>query len=470
MPSACFSHLVTNPRMKQVLSDCGWLESATLGHYELKLAVYHGCCTSGPTTWYKKGGVGLRWWGGAGPHGANVEQMKSSLSKCGMVPVFHCTGQEANTKFSRANGPQYLRPGDIGSMLSSDSAHGVMWTGQDWRSDCIERDGPYPYRSVGRGGDWTFILWRHPDLQEPGTDIMGGGFGNAGGSTGGTTGGTAAPMKEFNIQEFEVKEDEKGKYTEEPVLMSVANHIHIGGAGSTGGSIGAYSGEIGDESIFVDKTTDIEGALRKLRRPEVQKRAIYCAKWLATNVKNFNIMYACAVIGVFVDENGCDPAKGMEYEKAGKGAKGTEGGGYGAGIGSWTGLPTKRKVLASIGKGPDVLIESLSLDEQLQMVKAEWESGDKKHSYMWQAKDLVHASIIAVFMTHGSGYFQKALDAGGGDIYSAGFHKAINDESIAQQQRLQRQFGRDSPYYHGLFHKRYLIAKELYLMCGGSST
>jgi len=48
-------------------------------------------------------------------------------------------------------------------MLSSVSAHGAMWTGEDWRSDFVQNN-PYPYSSVGRGGKETFILWRHPKL------------------------------------------------------------------------------------------------------------------------------------------------------------------------------------------------------------------------------------------------------------------------------------------------------------------
>jgi hypothetical protein len=48
-------------------------------------------------------------------------------------------------------------------MLSSNSAHAAMWTGQDWRSDFVQNN-PYPYSSVGRGGNETFILWRHPQL------------------------------------------------------------------------------------------------------------------------------------------------------------------------------------------------------------------------------------------------------------------------------------------------------------------
>ena len=286
--------------------------------------------------------------------------------------------------------------------------------------------------------------------------------------SGGGGGGPAAPMKDFNVKEFEVKEDENGQYTEESPLMGIANHIHIGGAGGSGGGSMA-AGPTGEEGVFTELATGpYADGLYKLRKKDVQERAVYCAKWCASNITNFNLMYACAVIGVYVDENGCDPHEGMELEKAGRGSAYTKGGGYGAGIGSWTGKSSKDNKLRMIGKDPATTkIEDLSLDEQLQITKKEWESGDKFHKVMWQAKDLVHASIVATYLTHGSGYFQKALDAGGWDIYSQGFINAMNQEARDQLNRLQNQFHGDSPYYHGLFHKRYLVAKALMGMCGG---
>lgn len=166
-----FSGLVTNPLMKKVLSDCGHLDSNTLGKGYTLTRTYHHCCTSGPTTWYRKAGIQLRWW--RSPKTATVEEMRRNLQASGMVPVWHGTGQEANAKL---NSSQYLRPGDIASMLSSNSSHGVMWTGEDWRSDALQGSKPYPYSSRGRGGDWTFILWRHPALQESNTGVMGEGF------------------------------------------------------------------------------------------------------------------------------------------------------------------------------------------------------------------------------------------------------------------------------------------------------
>ena len=186
MAGGDFSHLVTNPKMKLVLSDCAHLNSTKLGKNYPLTTKYHGCCTSGPQTWYARAGIHLSFWGGGVPYTRDhknykggtpvtVDMMVNSLKRCGMVPVWHGTGQQANAEL---NSSRMLRPGDVASMLSSNSAHGVMWTGEDWRSDAIQGTKPYCYSSVGRGNDWTFVLWRHPALQEPGQSVEGVGLGN----------------------------------------------------------------------------------------------------------------------------------------------------------------------------------------------------------------------------------------------------------------------------------------------------
>ena len=239
MSRSDFSDLVKNPKMKLVLQDCGHLDSATLGRgYTLQVGVYKHRCTSGPSTWYRKAGISLRWW--SNQKSATVEEMKRNLQAAGLVQVWAGTGQEANEKL---NSSKYLRPGDIASMLSSDSAHGAMWTGEDWRSDCIQGTKPYPYSSAGRGGNQTFILWRHPSLQEPGLTVQGDGLGNPmdGGSYSGGEGSHEWP--DFNIQSFPIMNDEHGQYTNEPLLLGIANHLRISGGGF---GIDAGSGIVGD--------------------------------------------------------------------------------------------------------------------------------------------------------------------------------------------------------------------------------
>lgn len=170
-----FSNLVTNPQMKKVLSDVAHLSHPKLGsHYKLTKQARHKC-TSGPATWYRRAGIHLTFWNGAQPYApghanykrgkrsATVKDMKASLLKSGFQIVWSGTGQDANTKLASLG---ILRPGDVATMLSSNSAHAAMWTGQDWRSDFLQDNKPYPYSLPGRGGNETFILWRHPKLQD----------------------------------------------------------------------------------------------------------------------------------------------------------------------------------------------------------------------------------------------------------------------------------------------------------------
>ena len=196
---------------------------------------------TGPSTWYRKAGINLRWW--KSPRSATVDEMKRNLQSSGMVQVWSGTGQEANSKL---NSSKYLRPGDIASMLSSDSAHGAMWTGEDWRSDAIQGTKPYPYSSVGRGGNQTFILWRHPALQEPGLSVQGDGLGNPmdGGMTSGFGGGSHV-WPDFNVKPFPIMTDKHGQYTNEPLLLGIANHLRIEGGGGVNGLVGDTFGDVG---------------------------------------------------------------------------------------------------------------------------------------------------------------------------------------------------------------------------------
>ncbi len=240
MPRSNFSDLVKNPKMKLVLQDCGHLDSATLGKgYTLQVGVYKHCCTSGPSTWYRKAGISLMWW--RNPKTATVDEMKRNFQSAGMVQVWAGTGQEANAKL---NSSKYLRPGDIASMLSSDSAHGVMWTGEDWRSDAIQGTKPYPYSSTGRGGNQTFILWRHPALQEPGLSVQGDGLGNPmDGGTSSGFGGGSHEWPDFNFQSFQIMSDKNGQYTNEPLLLGIANHLRIEGSSGVSGAVGDTFGD-----------------------------------------------------------------------------------------------------------------------------------------------------------------------------------------------------------------------------------
>lgn len=173
-----FSHLVTNAQMKKILADVAHINSKKLGKNYAITRQSHGACTSGPATWYRRAGIHLSFWNGAQPYtsthknykkgkrSATVADMKAPLIKAGFQIVWSGTGQQANSQLQSSG---ILRPGDVATMLSSNSAHAAMWTGEDWRSDFLQDNKPYPYSSVGRGGNETFILWRYQPFQDSGT-------------------------------------------------------------------------------------------------------------------------------------------------------------------------------------------------------------------------------------------------------------------------------------------------------------
>ena len=181
MARANFSDLVQNPRMKKVLSDCSHLNSNKLGRYTLTSHAQH-CCTSGPQTWYLRAGISLSFWGGGTPYTKDnkrykggtpvtVDMMLKSLARCGMEAIWQGTGKDANRLL---NSSKYLRPGDVAAMIGYNSAHGAMWTGEDWRSDYLQGTKVYPYSAeagAARGGPKGFVLWRHKALADPDVDI-----------------------------------------------------------------------------------------------------------------------------------------------------------------------------------------------------------------------------------------------------------------------------------------------------------
>ena len=51
------------------------------------------------------------------------------------------------------------------------TSHGVMWTGKDWRSDCIQRAlSCYP-GGKDRDGNYSVCIWRMPSLVSEGLGI-----------------------------------------------------------------------------------------------------------------------------------------------------------------------------------------------------------------------------------------------------------------------------------------------------------
>lgn len=133
-------------------------------------------------------------------------------------------------------------------------------------------------------------------------------------------------------------------------------------------------------------------------------RAVTVAKWLVAN-GGLSKMQASAIVGVYIDENHCDPHSYMKAEKNGKGAKGTGGFGYGAGIASWTGEQFKNTALTQAGFAKFTPIETLGLEQQAKMVLGNI-NGNMKRYYdaLRRCQNIEDASATCVIITGGVGY------------------------------------------------------------------
>jgi len=132
---------------------------------------YCGCCTSGPTTWYKRIGVNLTWWNPKGVATSNYATTRNGFKNNGFNMVWHGHLSDAeklpNSSFC---------PGDVATFhvvngKGDSTSHGAMWTGKDWRSDCIQRAlSCYPGGS-DRDGNYSVCIWRMPSLVSEGLGI-----------------------------------------------------------------------------------------------------------------------------------------------------------------------------------------------------------------------------------------------------------------------------------------------------------
>jgi len=170
-----FSGEVTNPLMKAVLYDVNHIDSAKLGkNYKISMDGGHGCCTSGPTTWYNRAKQGLlsanSWWSPMKVNTSTFEATKAYLNSRGFVCVW------AGTKEGAIALPQSsLCPGDVCTIhaysKNGATSHAQMWTGHDWRSDFIQR-GIWVYNGYNGRGNPSVAIWRHPEFQEPGANVV----------------------------------------------------------------------------------------------------------------------------------------------------------------------------------------------------------------------------------------------------------------------------------------------------------
>lgn len=171
--------------------------------------------------------------------------------------------------------------------------------------------------------------------------------------------------------------------------------------------------EIDKETEPMNETKEILAEEKPATRPvvkvsnkpkDVMDRAVRVANYLHQH-GNFTKDQAAAIVGVMIDENNVDPTSYMKAEKAGKGAKGTGGFGYGAGIGSWTFADAKNALLKAGGYAPNTPIEGLSLDEQANLFVLD-SNGRMKRYYdaLRRTNNIEDASATAVIITGGVGH------------------------------------------------------------------
>ena len=189
---------------------------------------------------------------------------------------------------------------------------------------------------------------------------------------------------------------------------------------------------------------------------DVMDRAVRVANYLHEH-GDFSKDQAAAIAGVMIDENNVDPTSYMKAEKAGKGAKGTGGFGYGAGIGSWTFADTKNALLKAGGYKPNTPIESLSLDEQANLLVLD-SNGRMKRYYdaLRRTNNIEDASATAVLITGGVGHSKNWLTHP-----TVAEAKALSD---FYGRSNDRRFGK-SPYHWDLDKRRLEYARRVrYLM------
>lgn len=178
-----YAHLVKKKKhvnMEEVLKGVTTLNSSKLGQgYRLPYNVYKHCCTSGPTTWYGRGGISLRFWGDTGSPWEK-DGKKATVNASAFMPsqgfrrVFQSesidtTNKDTSYSIQNKTGSwSGLEPGDImiifGRYASGGkTAHGAMWTGKDWRSDCVQRSAACEsgLRKPSEGG--SVQIWRFDD-------------------------------------------------------------------------------------------------------------------------------------------------------------------------------------------------------------------------------------------------------------------------------------------------------------------
>lgn len=199
---------------------------------------------------------------------------------------------------------------------------------------------------------------------------------------------------------------------------------------------------------------------RNVKVPEVtgtsMSRAVEVAKYLNQN-GGFTKEQAAACAGVYIDENDCNPTKVNTAERDGKGAKGTSGFGYGAGIASWTETNFKNTALTQAGFKEYTPIETLSLQDQCKMIIGNANGNMKKYyNALKRCANIEDASATAVCITGGTGYARKG-------VWSGNNHPTSTDGKMVSDvycKSNNKRFGY-SEYHCNLYGRRLQYARQV---------
>ena len=257
----------------------------------------------------------------------------------------------------------------------------------------------------------------------------------------------AANSSDSGTINFIVEKDKLENFSDNDTIKNlIDNSDKIENSGNCQVELGISTGNVNYGNIDMNNyPTDVNS------RSAALDRGTLVAKYLMQN-GGFTAEQAAALAGVYVDENGCYPGEMpgqlLNDEKA------KFGDGYGAGIGSWTTSEVKHTVLSDAGFATNTPIESLSLQQQCDMIIATSNKSNKTYyNALRRCSTLEDASATATVMTGGVGFSSnwsthptqaeaKAM---------ADYYAAANDRTYGY-----------SEYHHNADTRRLETAREIY--------
>ena len=141
--------------------------------YKIGYNNYHHKCTAGPITWYRRGGISLDFWKDTGsPY--TSKRADTWMKEQGFIRPFQGVKMDTRSRDksyqeqNRVGNWDGLEPGDIMIIFGRHgdggaTAHGAMYTGKDWRSDCVQAQAACEagLREPVEGG--SVQIWRFDD-------------------------------------------------------------------------------------------------------------------------------------------------------------------------------------------------------------------------------------------------------------------------------------------------------------------